>query len=590
MRKASMVLGGLLVCLVTASDARAQDAASEFHRAYYLEVEEGNLEAAAALYAQIAGSNAPAELVGRARKRLAACRELIRGADLSQLMPPEVLSYVELRNPGEHLTRILTMAGLTPRAANDSGPDDSGLPVVVSPRLLKSLEAVPGMAVAVTNVHPRLGIPSVVAVLNLGRSDLAHGAVETALSTAVASGALQRGEAVEGHATYMSPYGTVVATERFVILGNPHQLVTDAVRRLHDDNATALGDTDAFKEVQAQRGQSLLFAFVNARRGVALAKIAMSGNRGLPEEYRIMQAFLDIESLDWAAVRIGTSDKGITADAWLRMDDDNHALAYHLVRTSPLGREALQAVPAGAAAFLALSLAPDGVDGGARGSRARAARYVTGLDFGREIFANIQDVLLFALPPSAIGDGGGHPEIPPVGLVLTARDATKSRALWETVLGVSAMISQEGRESVRSERVGDYELRVYEYPESVRIYFAALPDRVVLATSRAVVTAAIKAVDGSSVLDDEAFASALGAGAASGATKIVCVHAARMLEMAAPMMRMHPGEAQEISALLKDKTATVVTRESPSRVQLSVVVGLENLSEFVRTSSATWAW
>ncbi len=144
------------------------------------------------------------------------------------------------------------------------------------------------------------------------------------------------------------------------------------------------------------------------------------------------------------------------------------------------------------------------------------------------------------------------------------------------------MISHEGRESIRSEQVGGYELRVYEYPESVRIYFAALPDRVILATSRAVVMEAIKAVDGSSVLDDEAFAKALGSGAADDATKIVCVHAARMLEIAAPMMRLHPGEAQQITAMLQDKTATIVTRESPSRVQLSVVVGLENLSEFVR--------
>ena len=95
------------------------------------------------------------------------------------------------------------MAGLTPDAGND-GDSDVTLPVVVSPRLLKALEAAPGIAVATTNVHPRLGIPSAVAVLNLGRSDLAHGAVETALSTAVASGILQKGEAIEGHVAFQT--------------------------------------------------------------------------------------------------------------------------------------------------------------------------------------------------------------------------------------------------------------------------------------------------------------------------------------------------------------------------------------------------
>ena len=280
MRSASRVLGGLVVCLASVSGVTAQDATADFHKAYYLEMEEGKLEEAAALYARVAGSNAPGDLVERARARLAACRELLHGADLSRLMPPDVLSYVELRDPGRHLTRILKMAGLTPETAIGQGGDGSPLPVVVSPRLLKSLEAVPALAVATTNVHPRLGIPSAVAVLNLGRSDLAHGAVETALSTAVASNFLQTGETVEGHTAYMSPFGTIVTTERFVILEDTIELRCTAPNRVALRTSEVADLTRLVRATMRLRPDAIIVGEVRGREALDMLKAWNTGHPG----------------------------------------------------------------------------------------------------------------------------------------------------------------------------------------------------------------------------------------------------------------------------------------------------------------------
>ena len=92
------LITGLVVVLALAAEsppAYAQDAESDFHKAYYLEMAEGQTEQAAAVYQRVAESaGAPAALVEQARRRLALCQESVRSRELARLMPADALAYV----------------------------------------------------------------------------------------------------------------------------------------------------------------------------------------------------------------------------------------------------------------------------------------------------------------------------------------------------------------------------------------------------------------------------------------------------------------------------------------------------------------
>src|SRR6185295_3295775 len=204
------------------------------------------------------------------------------------------------------------MAGFTSgggpagRAGEQQDPAGAKPPFMVSPKLLLALKDVRGAALAITDFDPRQP-PRGVLVINTGRSDLLQGIIETALSGATASEMLQPGEPIEGHPTYQSPFGTVIATERLVIAGNPADLAVEALHRLQGRaDLPSLAGTEAFKELKAQRGQGLLFAYVDGKRAVDLAKRATAPDGRPSHEYEMLQAAADVESLRWAALRLGT--------------------------------------------------------------------------------------------------------------------------------------------------------------------------------------------------------------------------------------------------------------------------------------------
>src|SRR5262249_21201089 len=113
LRKTMLGLG-FLATLVLSAAARAQATAeSQFERAFFLETHENDLAGAAAAYERVAAD--PTALDNRsseAKSRLMGIQEDLASAELARLMPPEVIAYVQLSEPGEHVTRLLKMMGL----------------------------------------------------------------------------------------------------------------------------------------------------------------------------------------------------------------------------------------------------------------------------------------------------------------------------------------------------------------------------------------------------------------------------------------------------------------------------------------------
>jgi len=576
-----IVLGCALV------PARAEEPEAVFHKAFYLETEEGNLSEAIRLYEEVARSPAaPAEFAKRAQKRLAALKERLRAGDLTRLAPPDVLAYVEVRSPSGHLGRLLDMAGFL-GGKGKPAPEQSGqgvAPVLVSPRLIETLAEIDGAALAITDFDPR-SPPCGVFILHSGRSDLVQGLIETALSGAAVSAELRPTEPVGGHPAYESPLGIIVTTAELVIAANPRELAADVVRRLSDEAVPSLGTLPVFGEVAARRADSLLFAFINGHRAVELGRRAASRGGRLPEEYLLLQALADIESLEWATLGIGTREDGLAAHFSLRLREGNHSLAYHLLRTPPAGRDALGAVPAGSAAALALGLGMPGEGGLSTRTDPGAAPAITGLDLGRELFANVNSLLAYALPP--VGGPEARPEgradpIPDAGVVFLVKDPSRSEALWKTLLRVPATVFKAEAQPAGKEEIEGQEVQVYAFPERFHIYLVALPSRVILATSRPAAAAAIRAAKGgASIIDDQSLAGPLGL-LADHASKLIVVHGGRALAVLQPLLGMPPAEAARLAPLLERATLSLSTRESPTSLDISAVASAPGLGPVIQ--------
>jgi hypothetical protein len=577
---------GLAAVLFLGLTAWAQAPEADFHKAYFLEVEEGKIEEAIKVYEGVAkAKDAPAGLVERARKRLASCLGEVRARDLARLMPPDALAYVEVQHPGKHLAKILGFLGLTGPGGQAAGPQDERELPLVSPRLLEALETVEGAALAVTDINPRGGIPEGVLAIHSGRSDLLQGLIETALSGGAVSNALRAVEPVEGHRAFESPFGTVVVTERLVLAGNPPAAVVDAIHRLERDDEPSLLRSREFEEGGAGRGDGLIFAYVNARRALEKAKAEMSRGGELPPEYQLAQALGDIESLRWAALRLGTEKGGISGGLRLRLADGNHALPYHLLRTPPLGKEALKAVPSGPAIVLGLALSEtQGATSAPDDSKSQAAKYVTGLDLGREIFNNVNDALLFALPGGAEALDRGSPGalVPGAGIVLLVKDPSKSKVLLGEILRILELSTKENVTRLPPEVLEGHEVQVCTLPHSMDLYLATLKDRVILATSRLAISQAMKAADGgASLSQDAAFADALEK-LPKEASKVLLLHAGRAWEIARAFGGPKGPEAAQIQALLEKTTASVVTVETPTSLELSFLIDVPKLGGMIR--------
>ena len=171
MRKGNVIGIGVLAAAVllgrAPTAAWADDVQADLHRAYYLQHEEKKYEAAAALYAQLAeGSDTPAAVRDTARRELDRCRAALLTADPARLMPAETLAYVEVRNTGGQIERLVEMLGLlgSPTASGQQPAADAIVPMgrpelaiprlKISPALLREIKKVGGIAVGLTGFQP----------------------------------------------------------------------------------------------------------------------------------------------------------------------------------------------------------------------------------------------------------------------------------------------------------------------------------------------------------------------------------------------------------------------------------------------------
>ena len=500
LRKALVLLAA--VALLPAAWADSTD--EKFYRAYYLEIEKGELAKALQLYDDIAGDRrAGAEVRAKARARRDACREELTSADFARLMPVNTLAYIELNRPGGQVSRLLTMLGLM--REDGSLAADPQRRIAISPAVIRELLGIRGVAVAITGFDPAAEAPMGVAVLHPGDIDVIRGLIETALPAAA-----EFDEPIEGFPTYaVEGQVYVTLTHRLVIVSQQREEIEGVIYRLKGEDSESLADSPDLATAMRHRDDSLLFFCVNFKPMMPLINMALAAAGTQSQEVAMAQALLDPKSLRTLAGRVGVSDEGIHVDMTLELDEAHRNLAFHFLRFPPVSRETLKRVPAGAAMFFVAGLNEAGVLTRSTAATPGEPQPITMFDIGRELFANIVSVAVFMAPVDEVIMVDGDP-IPPVAAVFTVNDPAKSMALWTQLLGIGSLASGAGTLDGMQSDIDGFEARRFVFPDDISVYIANVGDDIVISPSKESISRSLATRrSGESILSDPAFAASL---------------------------------------------------------------------------------
>ncbi len=546
-----IVIASLTWLLAISGIAKGDSTQDKFHRAYYLEHEKGDFAGAAKLYEEVAAGG-DSDLKGQAKDRLQSCREELAAADLAKLMPVHTLAYAELSNPGGQLRRLLDQLGLLAGKSQDAKLGEKGPRVAISPELIDGVLGARGAAVAITGIDPVKQVPTGVLVFHPGNLEVVRGLIETGLPIGGKSA-----EPINGYATYgIENEVYVTLTSRLVIASSEKSQIQGVLKRLSGEDKNSFATAEGMKDALANRESELLFVTVNAKALVPILKGMAVATGANSQDMAMAHAVIDIDSLRTLTARAGVNDAGLSIDLALQLDQGHHSLAFNLLRTPSVNPETVKRIPAGAAGFLVGALNESSSRFSANKSeKGNSKPPVTALDFGREVFANINSFAVFVLPPDSDGGGAKH-QIPDVGALFNVNDVAKSEALWTQILGLVSLGAGGGNVEGTIEKIEGNDVRQFSLPEGHKAYFATAESDVYVASTKSAMTRALAARrNGKGIADDAVFAKSVARINAS-SVKGIFVHPGRCAEVAKP--HMSENELAEIKPVLEVLTDTVV--------------------------------
>ncbi len=568
-----LLLVGTAAFVPSARAGQKQDA---FYRAYYMEQVDGDFAGAAKLYEVVAADQrVDAATRAKARARLRACHEEQASTDFAALVPDTTIAFIELHQPGEQVKRLLNQLGLLGDDNAIATEATQGRKVAISPKLVNELLGLRGAAVAITGINMAKGEPSGVAIFHPGNIDVIRGLLETGLPIAG-----KTVKPISGYPTFnVEGEAFVTLTSRLVVASTSRGQIESVIRRLSGKEHDSLASNPDMAEALRDRGDALIHFCINARPVMPMINgMLATGAMGSPE-MAMAQAMLDPNSLQSLVGQIGVSENGISLDLSLRLADGHHNLAYNLLRTPAVDRNTFRQVPKGVAAFLVGAI-NESTSRYTATTSDPATQYVSVLDIGREIFANITSFSVYVMPPE--GDAAAGP-IPHVVASLAVNDSGKSEALWSQFLGIASLASGSGNMQGNAITVAGVNARKFSLPEGMSLYFATRDNRVVLATSKTALASAVGTQrSGNSVVEDPAFSSIF-ANLSDGTTAGVFAHPGRLIKVAKPFMSESDiQEMGHVTPLLENTVASLAIEHSHEVLHFSVhVTGIPDVSGMI---------
>ncbi|MGD9720480.1 MAG: hypothetical protein AB7O59_22030 [Pirellulales bacterium] len=568
---------------VTAGEPSPSAAETEFQRGYYLQSHDHDAAGAAAAFEKVANdAAAPQALRTEAAARLGQVREDVALTSFAALMPPDVMGYAEIDHPGEHIENILQMVGLVANPATEKAAADANAPgahappaeppvalgggmvlpadFTISPALIAELKKLRGAAIGLTAIDDR-GKPSGLAVLHPGDCDLVRGLIETAVQL------LEPGEPIDGFKTYRIPdYGWLMLTHRLVVASESREQLAAALGRLKNPQADSLAKRAEFARVYQEIGQPCVFAYVDGPQVVKRFGSLVRGQEGA-----MIRTLLDLEHFESAAVALGTTDKAIQLRAEVNLMPGHRNMAYALIRTAPISKRSLRMVPKGAAGVILIGLnppAPAAAADAGPADKAQQPPMISAMDIGRELFHNIDELAVFALPAAADSAAG----FPDVAAAIAVKDPEKSLALWNQILTIASLFGARTATPPADVTVEGQGGKSYQFAGWPPIVVVPADRGLVIGTQAAVAASLRAAANNESIETDPAFAGLL-AHVTPDTSKALLVDVGRALELAAVLSG--GSDAREFALagkMTRDLKVFVVTDEAPNRLVIRAEV------------------
>ncbi len=393
-------------------------------------------------------------------------------ADPAALMPPETLIYVETGSPGRQIETILNMLKGTPfenplavlGGGRGFGPGGKSpgdiMAALMNPAMMAEFKKIRGMGVGITGVAQNN--PPVIAVLFPGKSDALRGLILAALGMIGTPG-----EAIEGMQSVVFPDGGGAAyDDTTVIVASPAAYSAGqlawSVRQYKGvtSKPTLASSNKSFAKVSKKaRQENALTLWANVDEVFAgLSNIIPAEH--MPAQIRLADGIADFRNIDDLIVFFNIQENGITLEENIAFKDGHRCLAYDMIRTPNLSRAGFEAVPPDAIGLLSFALGEAASVQGMAASK--KIEHLTGLDIGREIFANIEQITLFVLPPDSVS-GQSNNGLPPVvnnlGLAITSHNPQQTRRLLTRMLTVANLVTGRSPAGGQPEQgIGKYQI------------------------------------------------------------------------------------------------------------------------------------
>jgi len=433
-------------------------------------------------------------------KKVQPMLEDIINRDPADLMPPETLVYVELGSPGKQIETILNLLkgtpfenplAVIPGPRGPIGPGgaspDQILASLLNPSMIAEFKKIRGMAVGVTSVQQ--DNPPMVAVLYPGKSDALRGIILALLGIVA-----QPGEPIEGMTSLIiKDSAGIVYDDNVIILAQPLEQLTWCVKQ-HlglTSNPTLASSNKSFAKISKKaRNENLMTLWANVDElYTGLLRQFPAGES--PKQILWANAIADFGSIDDLISYLSINDVGLICETNITFRDGHNCLVYDMIRTPNLTKAGLEAVPPEAIGLISFALGqPDGAQAKAVSQR---LQNVTGLDIGREIFANIEQLTLFAVP-CELGGGEGLPQLPAsLGLAITSHDPQQTRQILTTILGTVNLMIGDQQAGQTDASAGRYQVGLVN-DQRLYCYMDQANKTTILSLNRDITDASIAAV------------------------------------------------------------------------------------------------
>jgi len=428
--------------------------------------------------------------------------------DPAALMPADTKIYLEIGEPGRQVETLLKMLQGTPfsnplamiGAGQKGGGKSPGdiIGALLNPSMMAEFKKIKALAVGIMDV--RQNNPPMVAVLYPGKSDALRGIIIAAL------GVVGRpGEAIEGMQTVEIKKGPGVAyDDTVVIMAMPKELLGETIKRYKgaDSLPSLASDNKMFSKLSRKFRQRNAFTQWIDVGGTYRAIAKLAGNS---PQLDLVNGIVDFNGIEDIVVYNVLEQTAVTDETIINFRASQQSLAYGMLRTPPLERSGFASVPAEAVAVGSIALG-ESSDGQAQAVQ-RKIKHLTGLDIGREVFANIEQISVFALPPrSKVGQYGLSDALSCFGVSLTSRYPVRTRLLLGKLLGIAELAAGAEAKTSQGEqpKTGQEKYFLGELEgRKLYCYLAQSGNTTVLSLNGPVVSASVSALTkGRSALTD----------------------------------------------------------------------------------------